>query len=120
MQTVHIIDQFNMRKPNIVVHETEHPNFEGRLAIMLVERWGLVAANDGGEDSSGRARLKLQSPAEVVDRACATAALMAEELRSRGWFTIAPSWDEVKSLAESQRKEDEAREEAERAARKTR
>jgi len=39
------------------------------LAVEMVNRWGMVAGMPDGEDSSGRARLRLATPEELVDRA---------------------------------------------------
>ena len=41
------------------------------FAAQLIERFGLVAGRDDGEDSVGRRALKLLDPQEVVDRAFA-------------------------------------------------
>ena len=39
--------------PRIIVHERKHPTFEAKLALNLIEKWGLVAAESDGEDSAG-------------------------------------------------------------------
>src|SRR6185312_692836 len=79
--------------PRLVVHEVEHPNFEARLAVNLLEKWGMVAAETDGEDSAGRAKLRLSTPKELAERACNVAA----EIRTRGWFVSAPTWAEMEA-----------------------
>lgn len=106
-ETIQIIDSYNDIKPGISIHSTEHLIQEARIAVSLVERWGMVQAKDGGEDSSGRARLELMPVDEVVARACDTAALLMAEVRNRNWVVPVPSWEEVE--AEVKRKEIERR-----------
>ncbi|MDR3633741.1 MAG: hypothetical protein P4L84_07880 [Isosphaeraceae bacterium] len=95
--------------PRIAIHETEHPGFEARLAINLIERWGLVAAESDGEDSAGRAKSRLSTPKELAQRACDVAAEASAELRKRGWIFSLPSQSEIdaefKRNKESKKKE---------------
>lgn len=81
-------------KFSVAVHDTEYPNFEGRLALKLVEHFGVVCATDAGEDSAGRHQLRLMEPHDVVVRACEIAELMTNALRNRAWFVQAPSLEE--------------------------
>jgi hypothetical protein len=89
--------------PKLVIHDTEYPNFESRLATALVERWGMVAGEPDGEDSAGRAKLRLSSPREITRRACETASEMASEMRKRGWFVMVPTWDEMEAEVKLQK-----------------
>ena len=98
-----VSDDYNIRNPKIVIHDTEIPNFEARVATSLVERWGMVAADDNGEDSTGRAKARLQTPEELVERACETSQRLAAAFRERKWFVSAPTWAEVKEKAKAQR-----------------
>lgn len=77
------------------VWETEHPEIEARMAMGLAERWGMVAAMADGEDSSGRAKLRLATPEEVVSRAVATAELLMKEMREKGWIFTSHSLDDI-------------------------
>lgn len=61
------------------------------VALALVERWGMVAGAPDGEDSAGRARGRLQTPIELVTRACETAAALYDELERRGWLMDVPA-----------------------------
>lgn len=78
-----------------VVHETEILNQEARIALALIERWGMVTAEEGGEDSAGRARLRKTTPEEVVDRACSIANGAMDEFRKRGWVVAGPDVSEL-------------------------
>jgi len=60
------------------------------LALRLIERWGAVAATRGPEDSAGRATTVLQTPEELVTRACEVAELTYGALEARGWLRPAP------------------------------
>jgi hypothetical protein len=64
---------------------------EAQIAVTLVEKWGLVAGDlADGEDSAGRARIRLQTPKELVARAMETAALLVSALETHGWIKPAP------------------------------
>ena len=97
--TVHITSLNQAVLPRIITHETESPNIEARLALVLVERWGLVAAKDEGEDAAGRSKVVLLNPEEVVSRACITAELLVAALRARSWMIPVPEWDEARRQA---------------------
>lgn len=88
----------NMRR-HVVVHDREYLGLEGRLAVQLLERFGLVAAKEGGEDSSGRQAFALLPPVEAVERSITMAQLMAARLRERGLVAMMPSIAEAKSDA---------------------
>jgi hypothetical protein len=64
-----------------------HPDMRARLAMTLIEKWGMVAATVAdGEDSAGRSRMRLLTPAEVVGRACETAERAIEAMHGLGWM----------------------------------
>jgi len=69
---------------------------EAKIAVNLVEKWGLAAAENNGEDSSGRGTLRILSAAEMVAKACNVAELLSEEIEKRGWMVVAPTIDSVK------------------------
>lgn len=114
MQTCQVVNQYQTDTPQFTLHDTEAPNFEARLAIALVEKWGMVSGVEGGEDSSGRAKLRLMTPGEVVERAVATSELLAKTIREKNWMTIIPSFEEGKQIAKDQRKKNEEDEAADR------
>jgi len=57
-----------------------------RIALALIERYGSIAATDGGEDSSGRAKAALQEPAALVERCFRIAELFTEGAIHRGFL----------------------------------
>ena len=69
-------------KSTVIVHDTEMIEAEARLAFSLLERWGMVAACPDGEDSAGRAKLRLSEPSELVDRAFEVANLAFNRARN--------------------------------------
>ena len=77
-------------KEGYQIHDTRTPCSEGILAIHLIERWGSVAGKPDGEDTAGRAKIGLQTPRELVDRACNTAEITFAELEKRGWMLEMP------------------------------
>ena len=76
-----------------------------RVAISLVERWGTVAGNPDGEDSSGRSKLRLMTSQELCDRSVASADLIVQALKKRGNIMVgksmAESKEEIKKLSEA-------------------
>lgn len=91
------------REKDVVVYETETFDVAGRLAAVLVERWGLVAAKFDGEDSAGRAKMALPSVREVVERAFDMAEGFMSEAKRRGHLVEIPDLNEVN--AENDEKE---------------
>jgi hypothetical protein len=89
---VHIYDRINFGKKAI-------------LAANFVEHWGMVAGEPNGEDSSGRAKLKLSAPEDVVNRACEMVDLLYKEAEKRGWLIESPTIEELK--AERKKHEDQ-------------
>lgn len=84
---------------SIKVWVPETMKVEADLAARLIEKWGMVAATEtNDEDSAGRAKLRLQTPEEVVSRACRTAELAFAEFRARGWVVPLPSPSEAQEL----------------------
>ena len=69
-----------------VMHTRYQPNHRARLASALVERWGMVAGEVDGEASTGRAQMRLQTPEELVTRACDPAERLYAELERRDWL----------------------------------
>lgn len=70
-----------------MVQEKFYPDRRARLAMTLIEKWGMTATTVAdGEDSAGRQRTRLLTPAEVVGRATETAERAIEEMHSLGWM----------------------------------
>ena len=65
----------------IVIHETEILESEAVFAAEIITRWGAVASAPDGEDSSGRSKLRLMTPEELVARSFETAGLFMKHAR---------------------------------------
>ena len=98
---------FRNREVEVRCAENELPHWEARLACLLIEKWGLVAAEIDGEDSAGRSKLRSMTPEEMVERACSTAALAVAEIRKRGWVTMTPTFAEQKAFLDALPTEDD-------------
>ncbi len=81
-------DSFRFTLP--AVYKKEVLNSEGLLATVMLEKWGMVAAVEDGEDSVGRAKLRLLTPEELVERACTVATIAMQRFRDRGWTLELP------------------------------
>jgi hypothetical protein len=80
---------------SVVTHERFQLDIRARIALGLIERWGQVAGEIDGEDSAGRAKLRLATPAEVVNRACDCAQGAMDAFISKGWTVKTPSLSDL-------------------------
>lgn len=63
---------------------------KGRMAWDLMQRFALIAGKLDGEDSTGRAKLDLLPPDQVVARACEITELAWAEFEKRDWMQALP------------------------------
>jgi hypothetical protein len=68
---------------------------KGDMAWELIKRFGLIAGEPEGEDSSGRAVMRAMDTIEVVARACAITEATWNEFEKRGWLQALPTPPEV-------------------------
>lgn len=80
---------------NVVVYTTETFDQEANIALVLIEKWGLVAAMPDGEDSAGRAKLRLPTPQELATRALDIAQEFTALARKRGHVVLLPDLNEI-------------------------
>lgn len=88
-------DRYETGKKTVEIYSTETLNDEGRLACVLVEKWGLIAAETDGEDSAGRARVRPPTPDELVARAFDIAERFWATARARGHAVAVPDIGEL-------------------------
>ncbi len=77
-------------KEQPVLYSSEMPEPEATFAMQMLERWGMVAAMDDGEDSAGRQKIRVATPEELVWRACTVAEVAFAEFDRRGWMLKLP------------------------------
>ena len=87
--------EYDRERLHCTINEREHPELEARLAFAFIEKWGMVAGMDDGEDSAGRQKLRLATPKEATDRAFEIAKLCLEKARENGLVHTTPSLDEM-------------------------
>ena len=62
---------------------------QGRIALTLIEKWGVVTGKvRGEEDSAGRAVLDVMSVKDVIQRAFDMAEQATEQLERRQWLRL--------------------------------
>ncbi len=83
-----IADRYKLKDP--VLYYKFHLGLEARIAIEMVQKWGMIAAMDDGEDSAGRHRVRLMTVEELVQRACDSAQKLIEEFEKREWLLELP------------------------------
>lgn len=96
-------DMKNSGRGEVQVYTTEVPTEEAKLAMSCIERWGMVAGMPDGEDSSGRAKLGLMPPDELVERAFDVAHLAFSEMRKRQLVLNVPTLDEADNIVANRR-----------------
>lgn len=94
-RTIVRTDRFKNSEIVLIDHHKSMPTLRARTAIDMATRWGMVAGRQSGEDSAGRGKIDIMSPAEVVDRAVTTADLLITEFENRGWIETMPSAEEL-------------------------
>lgn len=72
------------------IHSTRMFYSVADMAVEFAKHFAIVAATPDGEDSAGRAKLRLSTPAEVVQRSCDIAEGLWNEFESRGWMFEVP------------------------------
>lgn len=75
------------------MHLKYAPNDKIKFAEDMIQRWGMVAGIPYGEDSTGRQKLRMLEPDELVKRACDTAEKAYEAFKERGWLQEMPDVD---------------------------
>ena len=81
-----------------LIHNKRMPDQRGALVVEIVTRWGAVAGVPDGEDSSGRAKLRLQTVEEMTDRACKTVDAIYAEFEKRGWMVELGDYDKISDM----------------------
>ena len=88
-------NQYSNSRKDLMVHETEMLELEASFACDMMKHLGIVACKSGGEDTSGRQKLALLTPVEVVDRALAISQYAFEKFREKGLVAVVPDISEV-------------------------
>jgi len=73
-----------------LVHRTKALSIAGDLAFRLVERYGLINAQEDGEDSAGRAKIKLMPVHDTIQRCFDLAEAFVLEADRRGHIIDVP------------------------------
>jgi hypothetical protein len=81
--------------PRIITCHQTAMTLKGDMAWELIKRFGLIAGEPEGEDSSGRAVMRPMDTTEVVARACAITEATWNEFEKRGWLQALPTPPEV-------------------------
>jgi len=74
------------------------------LALMFIERFGVIGTKTEGEDTAGRAKLELQSPTELVERCFQMADAFIERAEQRGEIRSASEEVEKAKLASAKKR----------------
>lgn len=100
---VRITEEHNYGDKKVVMFHTEAPNYEGQLALELLNRFGLIAAEPDGEDSGGRQKQKLLPVETAVARCFDLAHEAVRVLHERGLMVALPDLNEINAQEDSKR-----------------
>lgn len=118
-ETVHLMDHLGEYDSPKVQHWPKHSLLiEARLAMNLIEKWGMICGEHDGEDSAGRAKVTFCPAEKVVERACKMTELAFAAFRERGWLHENPDFEEAQAELKRRREEREAEKERAREARR--
>lgn len=75
------------------------PDDRAAFAMELMSRHAGITAQQDGEDTAGRAKMRREQPAELARFCCEVAEAAFAEFEERGWLLHLPSYEELKSAA---------------------
>jgi hypothetical protein len=88
-------------RPEPTVATRKQLTMRARMATALIEKWGMVAALPDGEDTSGRQKMRLMKPKEIVQHAIDVSKMAINAFEEEGWIDEFPSaMDEIEKPAE--------------------
>lgn len=82
--------QEKFESKTVVLWDIEVPENEAKFAMSMIERWGMVAGIEDGEDGAKRQKLRLATPEELVKRAFEVASITFKTIRDEGLMHITP------------------------------
>jgi hypothetical protein len=94
----------------VSTYRTEMPDDVAACAVLFLERWSLVAAMPDGEDSAGRAKLRLPTADEIVTRAFDIAEKYYATARARGHLLDLPDLNAINAEYDAEKAETVAKE----------
>lgn len=91
MKTIgHLTEKGYLNETRVVVYDTVAADTRARMTMDLIAKWGMVAGVPDGEDSSGRSRIRLATPEEIVQRAIDTTNLAFNQMVRDSWIIPIP------------------------------
>lgn len=95
--------------PTVLICRLEHPTLEGEFMLQLIEKHALITAEDNGEDSAGRQKMRKQTALEIVSAAAEITEEAFGEMRARNWTVRSPDLEPlwVEHMAKRERERDE-------------
>jgi hypothetical protein len=81
--------------PEVTFESRFTVNHKAQFAMELMRTNSILLGKEDGEDSTGRAKLKQASPAEIVDRAVRIADLAFDAFAEHGWLHNVTKFEDV-------------------------
>ncbi len=99
---VKVVKERYTGNPSLMAHHSHALSQEASTMMEMLNRWGMVAAEDDGEDSSGRAKIKLSTPEALVRRACEMTERAYAICEEKGWLTKTPTLEEMEEMVKEE------------------
>ncbi len=74
----------------VIIQNTSVVDLPAEWALEIAGSWGAVAGHPDGEDSAGRAKLRLMTADELVERSCEVAEKLLAAFQARNWMIDVP------------------------------
>lgn len=87
-------------RAEIIIHRNVVPTNQAETALELARHLSIVAADVDGEDTAGRQKLRLLTPAQVASRAAQIAEALWAEFEQRDWLLALPGVAELREADE--------------------
>lgn len=87
----------------VLHHNRYELSNRARFACALLEKHATIAGVEDGEDSSGRQKLKLQAPKELVQHCIEVSDEAFKAFEELGWYHEIPPYEEVIDYARESR-----------------
>lgn len=80
-------------RTKVLIYDKRVPDMRAKFAMVLMERWGMVAATPDGDDAGGRQKLRRLDPAEVARYACEVSRHAFDRFEQLGWIADIGDFD---------------------------
>ena len=93
--SIHILPAGSWNQPRVMVHRKFMADDRAEFAMVLMKQHAMVCAQDNGEDSAGRQKVRRETAQEIVQFCSSLASMAYDEFHRRGWMIQSPDLPEI-------------------------